>query len=313
MKRLVSVIVPLLNEENSLKIIFDELNRIKNELISKFDFEFIFIDDGSDDHTLNQLNLISKENDFVKVISFTRNFGHQSAILAGYEFAKGELIISMDGDMQDPPSLIVDMLRKVEDTDAQVVYAVRKNRDADSFFKKISAKIFYKFFNYLSSVSKLENMGDFRLITKKVLIKILELNEKEIFLRAMIPWTGYKSEKVFYDRPERISGETKFTKKKMIKLALNGLVQFTSKPLELTFFMGVFLSLLSLTLGLIVLFIKISTDIFVPGLASIILVIMFFSSIQIFLIGLIGIYLSKIFYQVKKRPRYLIKSKINFS
>lgn len=313
MKRLVSVIVPLLNEENSLKIIFDELSRIKNELISKFDFEFIFIDDGSDDHTLNQLNLISKENDFVKVISFTRNFGHQSAILAGYEFAKGELIISMDGDMQDPPSLIVDMLRKVEDTDAQVVYAVRKNRDADSFFKKISAKIFYKFFNYLSSVSKLENMGDFRLITKKVLIKILELNEKEIFLRAMIPWTGYKSEKVFYDRPERISGETKFTKKKMIKLALNGLVQFTSKPLELTFFMGVFLSLLSLTLGLIVLFIKISTDIFVPGLASIILVIMFFSSIQIFLIGLIGIYLSKIFYQVKKRPRYLIKSKINFS
>ena len=219
----------------------------------------------------------------------------------------------MDGDMQDPPSLIVDMLRKVEDTDAHVVYAVRKNRDADSFFKKISAKIFYKFFNYLSSVSKLENMGDFRLITKKVLIKILELNEKEIFLRAMIPWTGYKSEKVFYDRPERISGETKFTKKKMIKLALNGLVQFTSKPLELTFFMGVFLSLLSLTLGLIVLFIKISTDIFVPGLASIILVIMFFSSIQIFLIGLIGIYLSKIFYQVKKRPRYLIKSKINFS
>ena len=313
MKKLVSVIVPLLNEENSLKIIFDELSRIKNELISKFDFEFIFIDDGSDDHTLNQLNLISKENDFVKVISFTRNFGHQSAILAGYEFAKGELIISMDGDMQDPPSLIVDMLRKVEDTDAQVVYAVRKNRDADSFFKKISAKIFYKFFNYLSSVSKLENMGDFRLITKKVLIKILELNEKEIFLRAMIPWTGYKSEKVFYDRPERISGETKFTKKKMIKLALNGLVQFTSKPLELTFFMGVFLSLLSLTLGLIVLFIKISTDIFVPGLASIILVIMFFSSIQIFLIGLIGIYLSKIFYQVKKRPRYLIKSKINFS
>ena len=300
MKKLVSVIVPLLNEENSLKIIFDELIRIKNELISKFDFEFIFIDDGSDDDTFNQLNLISKENDFVKVISFTRNFGHQSAILAGYDFAKGELIISMDGDMQDPPSLIVDMLRKVEDTDAQVVYAVRKNRDADTFFKKISAKIFYKFFNYLSSVSKLENMGDFRLITKKVLNKILELNEKEIFLRAMIPWTGYESEKVFYDRPERISGETKFTKKKMIKLALNGLVQFTSKPLELTFFMGVFLSLLSLTLGLIVLFIKISTDIFVPGLASIILVIMFFSSIQIFLIGLIGIYLSKIFYQVKK-------------
>lgn len=313
MKKLVSVIVPLLNEENSLKVIFDELSRIKNILISKFDFEFIFIDDGSHDDTLNQLNLISKENDFVKVISFTRNFGHQSAILAGYEFAKGELIISMDGDMQDPPSLIVDMLRKVEDTDAHVVYAVRKNRDADSFFKKISAKIFYKFFNYLSSVSKLENMGDFRLITKKVLIKILELNEKEIFLRAMIPWTGYKSEKVFYDRPERISGETKFTKKKMIKLALNGLVQFTSKPLELTFFMGVFLSLMSLTLGLIVLFIKISTDIFVPGLASIILVIMFFSSIQIFLIGLIGIYLSKIFYQVKKRPRYLIKSKINLS
>ena len=219
----------------------------------------------------------------------------------------------MDGDMQDPPSLIVDMLRKVEDTDAQVVYAVRKNRDADTFFKKISAKIFYKFFNYLSSVSKLENMGDFRLITKKVLNKILELNKKEIFLRAMIPWTGYASEMVFYDRPERISGETKFTKIKMIKLALNGLVQFTSKPLELTFFMGVFLSLLSLTLGLIVLFIKISTDIFVPGLASIILVIMFFSSIQIFLIGLIGIYLSKIFYQVKKRPRYLIKSKINLS
>ena len=191
MKKLVSVIVPLLNEENSLKIIFDELIRIKNELISKFDFEFIFIDDGSDDDTFNQLNLISKENDFVKVISFTRNFGHQSAILAGYEFAKGELIISMDGDMQDPPSLIVDMLRKVEDTDAQVVYDTD-----DTFFKKISAKFFYKFFNYLSSVSKLENMGDFRLITKKVLNKILELNEKEI-LRAMIPWTGYESEKVF--------------------------------------------------------------------------------------------------------------------
>ena len=130
---------------------------------------------------------------------------------------------------------------------------------------------------------------------------------------AEIELINIKSEKVFYDRPERISGETKFTKKKMIKLALNGLVQFTSKPLELTFFMGVFLSLLSLTLGLIVLFIKISTDIFVPVLSSIILVIMFFSSIQIFLIGLIGIYLSKIFYQVKKRPRYLIKSKINLS
>jgi len=310
-KKLVSVIVPLFNEENSLKIIFNELSKIKDELISQFDFEFIFIDDGSDDDTLNQLNLISNKNDFVKVVSFTRNFGHQSAILAGYEFAKGDLIISMDGDMQDPPDLIIDMLKKIEDKDVQVVYAIRKNRDTDSFFKKISAKIFYKFFNYLSSVSKLEDMGDFRLITKKVLINILELNEKEIFLRAMIPWTGYNSAKVFYDRPERILGETKFTKKRMINLALSGLVQFTSKPLELTFFIGIFLSMLSLVLTLIVLFIKIFTDIFVPGLASIILVIFFFGSIQIFLIGLIGIYLSKIFIQIKQRPRYLIKSKIN--
>lgn len=311
MKKLVSIIVPLLNEESSLKIIFNELSIIRKELISKYNFELIFIDDGSVDNTLNILNSIAEENDFVKVLSFTRNFGHQSAILAGYEFAKGDFIISMDGDMQDPPSLIIDMLKKIENTDAEVVYAIREKRTSDMFFKKNSAKIFYKFFNYLSSESKLENVGDFRLITKKLLIKILELKEKEIFLRGMISWTGFKSEKVFYDRPKRISGETKFTNKKMIDLALNGLIQFSSKPLELTFLIGVFMALFSFLSGLIVLFIKIFTDIFVPGLASIILVIIFFCSIQIFLIGLIGIYLSKIFNQVKKRPRFLIKTKIN--
>jgi dolichol-phosphate mannosyltransferase len=309
---LLSVIIPCYNEEEVIEETYKRLVKVmKDNKIE--DFELIFVNDGSKDKTFDILCGIAASDKKVKVISFSRNFGHQPAVAAGINNCNGEYAVIIDADLQDPPELIPQMLKLCISENANVVYGVRKERKGETFFKKLSAKLFYRFLNKLSEVPIPLDTGDFRLIDKKMIDVFKNLPERNKFIRGLISWAGFKQIPFYYVREPRFAGETKYPLKKMIRFALTGIMYFSKKPLKIAINSGFFSIIVGIGLTLYV-FVAHFTGIIptVPGWASTIITIIFFGGVQLLTIGVLGEYIGNIFDEVKKRPEYIIDKKINF-
>lgn len=302
----ISVIIPCYNEEEVIEKTYEEVKKVMDE--NKYDYEIIFVDDGSKDRTLEILRKISQEDNNVVVISFSRNFGHQPAVSAGIKNSSGDVAIIIDADLQDPPQLIPEMIKIHLEEGANVVYGVRKERKGESFFKKITAKLFYRFLNIMSDVKFPLDTGDFRLIDGKVIKEFKNLKERDKYIRGLISWMGFKQVPIYYDRNPRFAGVTKYPLKKMIKFALTGIFYFSDKPLKMVTTLGFITTIIGLLLGVYVVMIKI----FVPsqvisGWASTMITIIFMGGVQLLTLGVIGKYIGNIFDEVKGRPEYIVK------
>ena len=267
------------------------------------------VDDGSQDRTFELLTEASKADKRVKVIRFSRNFGHQAALLAGYEFAKGDVIVSLDSDLQDPPELIKTMLDKIKEG-YDVVFGARQSRKNDSWFKRKTAGFFYWFMKKIG-VDIVPNHADFRMITRRVLKAFLQFQETNLFIRATFPIVGFPSCVVSFDRPDRAAGKTKYPFWKMFEFAVDGITSFSVVPLRICSMVGLFVSLLAL----LMLFWSIVVKIFggaIPGWTSTVAPLYLLGGVQLLFLGIVGEYMGKIYTEVKKRPRYIVQETLNF-
>jgi glycosyltransferase involved in cell wall biosynthesis len=309
----ISIIIPCYNEEEVLPLTIERLKSLCVDIVSREDcseIEFVMVDDGSQDRTFELLTEASKTDKRVKVIRFSRNFGHQAALLAGYELAQGDVIVSLDADLQDPPELIKTMLDKIKEGH-DVVYAARQTRKNDSWFKRKTAELFYWIMKKFG-VSIIPHHADFRMITRRVLNAFLKFQENNLFIRATFPIVGFPSCVVYYDRPERLAGKTKYPFHKMIEFAIDGLTSFSVVPLRICSMVGLFVSILAL----LMLFWSIIVKIFggaIPGWTSTVAPLYLLGGVQLLFLGIIGEYIGKIYTEVKKRPRYIIQETINLS
>lgn len=298
---LISIIIPTYNEEKNVSILY---NALKNEL-GEYNLDFVFVDDGSKDNTLNAIKEIALNDTRVKFLSFSRNFGHQKALMAGLNVAKGDVVISMDGDMQHPVNVIKQLISKWEQG-YEIVYTIRKDGDIP-FFKRITAKLFYKLINKLSDVTIEQGTADFRLLDKKVVKELKRLNELHIFYRGIVPWIGFKSIGVNYQAHDRLHGKSKYTLKKMFGFALDGIMSFSTKPLRVSVYVGMVIAFLSFLYALYAIYIVAFTSKAVSGWASTISVILFIGGFQLIVLGIIGEYIGKMFMENKNRPNYIIR------
>ena len=309
-KKLFSIVIPVMNEQEVLPMAIERIDEVTQQINQNYTTEIIFIDDGSNDATLSILKESVKNHPYIKIISLSRNFGHQIAITAGIQHANGEFVGIIDADLQDPPELFRKILEHAE-KGKDIVYGKRISRKGETFFKKITAKLFYRFLNSMTDVELPLDTGDFRIISKRVALKLNSMPEKHRYVRGMIPWIGFESYPFEYIREERAAGETKYPLRKMISFASNAIVSFSSKPLDVAFRFGIISILLGISLFLYLLLLKIFSLV-VPGITVIIATIVFLGGIQILFLGLIGKYVAKIFEESKNRPLFIVKEKINF-
>jgi len=307
----VSVIIPCFNEK---EVISETFQRVKNALEGEWnkEYEIVFIDDGSSDATFFILQHIAKENSSVKLIHFSRNFGHQAAVTAGIANCKGDIAFIIDADLQDPPELFKEMYKIYVEKNCNVVNAVRQKRDGENFFKKITAKIFYRILNNLSDVNLNVDTGDFRLIDRKVIDTFNSFGEKNKYIRGIISWMGFKQESIFYTRAARTKGNTKYPLGKMMKLAFVAIFYFSKKPLKLSLTIGFISILIGLLLTVWVFVQQMLGMPLIRGWASTVIIIIFFGGVQLVTIGVAGEYIGNILDEVKNRPEYIIDEKINF-
>jgi len=306
-----SVIIPCFNEELVIKETYNRLKHVLDEI--KQEYELIFINDGSKDKTYDILLQLSTEDKNVKVLNFSRNFGHQCAVTAGINYCTGDAAVIIDSDLQDPPEVIVDMLKIMETQKANVVYGVRKKRKGESWFKLVTAKYFYRLLNSLSDVRFPVDTGDFRLIDRSIIDTFNRMEEKNKYIRGLISWMGYKQVPCYYEREERFAGETKYPLRKMLKFAMIGVFYFSKKPLQIATFSGFFSVLIGLIYAIIALVTKLlNPSVLVTGWTTIIILIIFFGGVQLLTIGVLGQYMGNLFDEAKDRPEYIIKNEINF-
>ncbi len=304
---LLSIIVPVFNEEKNIDLLLKRLL----PTVQKYNYEIIFVDDGSEDTTAKKIRAKINQNNRIKMVSFMRNFGHQKALSAGYRFAKGDCAVTIDADLQDTPEIIPQMIEKWQ-KGVKIVYAKRENRDVDSFFKKQSAACFYKVINFLSDTPIPDNVGDFRLIDREVIDFINNLTEQSLFLRGLVAWSGFPSAYVYHKREKRQAGQTHYPLTKMVNFAMEGITSFSIKPLRLASYLG----FASAAVGFLGIIYGIVGKIFLPeywvtGWTALFVGIMFLGGIQLLTIGIIGEYIGKIYQQIQNRPPYLVKEKVN--
>ena len=308
---LLSVITPCYNEE----LVVEETYRRLTEVMARtgMDYELVFVNDGSRDKTYPLLMQLAEQDKAVKVIHFSRNFGHQCAVTAGINHCNGDLAVIIDADLQDPPEVILDMLEIQRNEQADVVYGVRKKREGESWFKLFTAKCFYRVLNKLSDVQFPVDTGDFRLISRRIIDEFNRLHEKNKYIRGLISWMGYKQVPCYYERKERFAGETKYPLRKMLKFASTGLLSFSKKPLKLAVWLGMLSVLVALVYAIVILIMRIlHPETFVTGWTSTIFMIIFFGGVQLLTIGVLGEYIGSLFDEAKDRPEYIISEKVNF-
>ena len=306
----VSVVIPMYYEEEVANECYNKVSSILKKL-ENYDYEIIFVNDGSKDKTLEILEDVAKKDEKTKVISFSRNFGHQAAVTAGLKEVTGDAIVIIDADLQDPPELIPDMLKLWEQGN-EVIYGKRKTRKGESHFKLLTAKMFYKTLNALSDVEIPKDTGDFRLVDRKVVDVVNSLPEHNKFLRGLFSWVGFKQIPYEYERQERFAGKTKYPLKKMLKLASDGIISFSNKPIKLVGALGMF----SIVICILLLIYAIISYIFKlnnlsAGWTSIIVAITFFAGVQLLSLWVISEYIGRIYDEAKGRPQYIIDKKIN--
>jgi glycosyltransferase involved in cell wall biosynthesis len=304
---LISVVVPCLNEEKSIPIF---ISRTKEALFS-LSYEIIIVDDGSKDNTFGVANSFAASDPKIKVIKLSRNFGHQMASSAGIDLASGDLLVLIDADLQDPPEVIPRMIKKIQEG-FDVVYGKRIKRKGESLFKKISAYFFYRTIRFFSRIEIPVDTGDFRMINRKVINAIKLMPERERFLRGMISWVGFRQSEVLYERHEREHGQTKYNLKKMFKFAIDGITSFSTFPLRIGSYIGLFFGIMSFFLIALQIYNKIFHNYaLVQGWTSLVILILITSSLHFLLIGIQGEYVARIFEESKARPKYLIDRKVN--
>ena len=308
----ISLVIPMYYEEEVANECYEKVSNVLKGLEEKYDYEIIFVNDGSKDKTLEILEKIAKEDEKAKIISFSRNFGHQAAVTAGLKEVTGDAIVIIDADLQDPPVLIPEMLELWEQGN-EVIYGKRKTRKGESAFKLLTAKMFYKTLNALSDVEIPKDTGDFRLVDRKVVDVINSLPEHNKFLRGLFSWVGFKQKAYEYERQERFAGKTKYPLKKMLKLASDGIISFSTKPIKLVGALGIlsiFISIIILIYALISYIFKLND--LSAGWTSIMVAITFFAGVQLLSLWVISEYIGRIYDEAKGRPQYIIDKKMNF-
>lgn len=305
-----SIIVPVYNEELVIRESYKRLKEVMDSCMEKY--EIIFVNDGSRDSTVDIIRGICNEDDNIKLLIFSRNFGHQVAVTAGMDYASGEAMVIIDADLQDPPGVILKMIERWKEG-YEVVYGKRVKRKGETLFKKLTAKLYYRLLRKLSTVDIPVDTGDFRLIDRKVCDVLRSMPEKNRYVRGLVSWVGFKQIAVEYERDERFAGETKYPLKKMIQLSADGITSFSHKPLKLSIYFGASMALLSFISIFIVIFEKIFINRSVSGWASIITISLFFNGITLMMLGIIGEYIGRIYDEVKGRPQYVIANKIGFN
>ena len=303
----IDIVVPCYNESENIRPLYEAIKEVFAKELPDYDFNLLLVNDGSHDSSLLVLQQLAKEDNQVKYLSFSRNFGHQLAVKAGLDHAFAPAVISMDADLQHPPALIPTLIRKWEEG-AQVVATLRTYPEEISKKKRKSSQQFYKLLNLLSDIEIKEGSADFRLLDQAVVEVIRQMKENEPFLRGMVPWVGFNQVYVPYTAQARHSGETKYTIKKMFQLALSGVTSFSVKPLYFAVFLGFFFSLLSVLYVPYVIYSFLNGS-EISGWASLIMTIVFFGGLQLIILGIIGVYIGKIFTQTKERPAYIIQEK----
>ncbi len=306
----ISIVIPVYNEQEVIKTSYLRIKKVIEDL-EQYDYEMILVNDGSNDKTLEILQKIAQENKKVKIISFTRNFGHQAAVTAGLKFITGEAIVIIDADLQDPPERLPEMIQLWEQGN-EVIYGQRKIRRGESPFKLLTAKMFYHTLNVLSDVEIPKDTGDFRLVDRKVVDVINELPEHNKFLRGLFSWVGFKQKAYLYERQERQAGKTKYPFRKMWKLASDGIISFSTKPLKLVGGLGILTIVLSIGI-LIYSLISYAFNLnnLAAGWTSIMVAITLFSGVQLLSIWIISEYIARIYDETRNRPQYIIDKKIN--
>lgn len=309
--KLISVIVPCYNEEEVLGATHEQLSRVLRAL-GNYRYELIYVNDGSRDKTLPMLREIANGDPMVKVLSFSRNFGHQIAITAGLDYCNGDAAVVIDADLQDPPYLIPEMIKAWEQG-SEVVYGKRRDREGETFFKLFTARLFYRFINRLSDVDIPLDTGDFRLMDRKALDAFLNMRERHRFVRGMVAWVGYKQTALEYDREARFAGTTKYPFRKMMRLATDAIMGFSNVPLRLASFVGFITSFFAFLGILYALYAKLFTDETVAGWTFLMIAILFIGGITLVVLGIMGEYIGRIYSEIKQRPLYLIQEQIGFS
>ena len=303
---LTSVIIPCFNEEKVLESTYQRISAVLGK-VQGADYELVFVDDGSSDSTPDILKSLSEKDQRVTVIRFSRNFGHQPAVSAGLQHCRGDLAVIIDADLQDPPEVIPDMLQQLKTEKANVVYGVRKRRNGETWFKLVTAKLFYQLLNKLSDVPMPLNTGDFRVVDRKVINAFNALPENTKYIRGLIAWMGFKQIPFYYEREARFAGSTKYSLTKMIRFASTGIFYFSKKPLQIATAFGFLSVAAGLVLSAWILLNKFTDPQFlVSGWTSLVLAVIYFGGVQLLTIGILGQYIGNLFDEVKRRPEFII-------
>jgi len=303
-KKLISLVVPVYNESAVIRTFYDRASSALASL-DGFEYEILFVDDGSHDDTYQQVTAFAQRDPGVRVIKFSRNFGHQIAITAGVDHARGDCVVVIDSDLQDPPEVIKAMIQEWN-KGFDVVYGVRDEREGESAMKLLTASMFYRLLGSVAKIKIPANVGDFRLMSRRAVDELKQLREKDRFVRGLVSWIGFKQTGVKYHRDKRYAGETKYPYRKMIKFAMDGIASFSTMPLKLATWLGYATSLLAF-LYLISVFIQKFLGITVQGFATIMVAMMFLGGVQLICLGILGEYLGRIFNEIKPRPMYIIE------
>ena len=304
MKKL-SIIVPAYNEEEVIEIFYKELKKVIDKITAKYDYEIIFIDDGSKDKTLNKIKKLREKDSKIHIISFSRNFGKESAMHAGLNNSTGDLVLIMDADLQHEPKVILEMLKGIEEG-YDTVTTVR-NRKGEPKIKSSFSKIFYKIMNGEKNIKLKHGSQDFRIMTRQVVDAILELNEYNRFSKGIFSWVGFKTKYIEVENKTRRAGKTKWSFWGLSKYAIEGLTSFSTKPLRIATVMGGIISIISLILAIQIIIQTLMAGKDVPGYASTITSVLFIGGIQLITIGILSEYVGKIYLEIKSRPKYIIK------
>lgn len=309
---LVSVVCPVFNEEDGIEEFHRRTVAALQAVVPVIDYELVYVNDGSADRSLAILRKLAEDDPACRVVNLSRNFGHQLAITCGIDMARGDAVVVIDTDLQDPPEVIAEMIARWRDG-TKVVYGVRTQRTGESRFKLLTAKWFYRVLNRLSDTPLPLDSGDFRLMDRQVVNVLKEIREENRYIRGLVSWVGFTQGSVEYQRDPRYAGESKYTLRRMIKFAADGVTSFSEKPLRLSIQLGALTTLLTLLLAAFIVVGKLlNPDNALPGYASLMTVILFFGGVQLLSIGLLGEYVGRTYRETKRRPLYVVAEQVNF-
>ena len=303
-KKLVTILVPAYNEEEVLNLLYDRLKAIMDTNI-KYNFEILFVNDGSKDNTLNIIEELRQKDKRICYVNLSRNYGKETAMMAGFDYSKGDCVIILDADLQDPPELIPQMLEYWEEG-YDDVYAKRRSRKGETFLKKFTSKMYYSLLQKVTKIEIQKDTGDFRLLDRRCVEALKQIRESQRYTKGLFSWIGYNKKEILFDRDPRAAGQTKWNYGKLINLSIDGLTSFTTEPLRFAAIIGVLVSLIGFIYMLVIIIKTLVFGVDVAGYASTLVVILFLGGIQLIFLGVIGEYLGRAFYETKQRPLYFI-------